>query len=321
MNYIKVLGLFLSIMTLGVFADANICSSGWLGRAGGSDVDAFIRDTGADTNQVCNTVYRNRPVHQALLTTEVDSSVVGALIKNGARINERNAYGETAMDLAEERFARVANLPKSSSLYLREEAIYAAVMGSLETDQFTAAIDAHDKLCDLGWWLSSGSGPAVERLLAVPGVDPNDPCNGNNDRAIQIPLRLTALNSPLLLTSEIHYGIRALVDAGAALTVRNNSGQSALDMAEVRYDRVKLRIIPVQRRWCRDEITDRQFGNEITRNAPDVGAYLYIKSSAIKTQSYDQAHATMMMDLYRVDDNSEGIDYRVLCPARGVSVR
>ena len=188
MKPLRIVSLFLWMMTASVVASANICNSDWLGAAGGSDVDASVR-AGMDPNQVC-TIIRNRPLHQALLTPGVSPNVIEALIRNGARVDMRNSEGDTPFDLAEERFARVS---ENSPQYWREKAVYDAVMGSLETDRFTAATDAHNQLCDLSWWRSSASGPAVRRLLDIPGVDPDYRCNSaTGDRITQVPLRLTA---------------------------------------------------------------------------------------------------------------------------------
>ena len=301
---IKILGLFLSIMTIGVFADANICSSNWLAAASGSDVNAFI-NAGADPNGICTTI-RNRPLHQALLTPGVDESVIEALIRSGARVDTRNLEGDTPFDLAEERFAR-AGSPQSG----RERAIYDAVMGSLETDQFTAVTDAHNQLCDLGWWRRSGSGPAVQGFLDI-GADPDHRC-GNGDRIIQVPLRLTAFR---LLPEGVFWGIKALVDAGANLTIRNAAGESALDMAERRYGLVTARIIREQRRWCNSQIVIQQLLDEATRNASDTSAYLFIKSSATNV-SEDQLSNDIRMELFNTTEII--ITKNVVCPYRGIN--
>ena len=316
----KILGLFLSIMTLSTFASADICNTNWLAVADGFDVTAFI-NAGVDPNGICaNHPNNNRPLHQALMTPRVDSSVIEALISNGARVNIRNLDGDTPFNLAEERFARVSNLPENSAQYLREEAVYNAVMGSMESDQFTAATDAHNQLCDLGWWRSSASGPAVEGLLAIPEVDVDHRCP-NGDRIVQGPLRLTSFS---ILPENVFWGIKELVDAGADLTARNDQGESAESLAGIRYDQVHRRITNAQVRWCRDKHTvasNQQLENEVTQNKFDTSVYLSITSGGSE-ELYQQLGDRMLMELYRLDvGETKNVSRELLCSARGVSAR
>ena len=308
MDSVRIVSLFLWMMTVSVVANANICNSDWLAAAGGSDVDASV-SAGMDPNQVC-TIIRNRPLHQALLTPGVSPSVVEALIRNGARVDMRNSEGDTPFGLAEERFARVS---ENSPQYWREKAVYDAVMGSLETDRFTAATDAHNQLCDLNWWRSSASGPAVRRLLEIPGVDPDYRCNNaSGDRIPQVPLRLTAFR---IISADVFWGIKELVDAGTNVTIRNNSGESVLDMVERRYDLVVGRITRAQRRWCRGGDMDSVL-DEAARNAPDTTAYLYITSVATG-QDFDEVDNRELMELYGIN-RGEDVTQEVLCPYIGI---
>ena len=307
MKPLRILSLFLWMMTVSVAANANICNSDWLAAAGGPDVDASVR-AGMDPNQVC-TIIRNRPLHQALLTPGVSPNVIEALIRNGARVDMRNSEGDTPFDLAEKRFARVS---ENSPQYWREKAVYDAVMGSLETDRFTAATDAHNQLCELGWWRSSGSGPAVRRLLDIPGVDPDYRCNNaSGDRIPQVPLRLTAFR---IIPADVFWGIKELVDAGTNLTIRNNSNESVLDMADRRYDLVVGRITRAQRRWCRGGAPF--MSREVATNAPDTTAYLYITSS-VTGRSFDEVDNEAWMELYRANTD-ELITKEGLCPYIGI---
>ena len=308
----KTLGLFLFIMTLSAFANAqNICDPGWLATASGADVRAFL-NAGIDANQVCNLI-RNRPLHQALLAGRVDPSVIEALVSGGADISIINNEGDSPLDYAEDRFARAErNFPRGSAQYRREEAIYTNVNRAF--DLGSASADAHDQLCDLNWWRSSASASAVSALLSIPGVDPNYVCNLNNDRPIHLPLKLTSFT---ILPEGVARGIDALVDGGADLRVRNNSDNSAVDLAEIRYGRVTDRIVQQQLRWCRGEITNQQFANEITRNNYDVHAYLYITSSVTR-QPFNQVNNEHSMELYRTPVDGR-ITKRVLCPYRGIN--
>ena len=305
-NKLRTLGLFLSILALSASANANICNSDWLAAAGGSEVDALVA-AGADPNQIC-TIIRNLPLHQALLTPEIDPRVIEALIRNGARVFIRNSEGDSAFIIAEERFSRVS---EGSPQYWREKAIYDAVMRSLESDQFPTAGDAQNQLCDLGWWRSTASESAVNGLLAVPGVDVDHVCI-NGDRIIQVPLRLTAFR---LLPEGVYWGIRALVDAGADLTVENESGESALDMAEVRYGLVTARIIRAQIRWCRGERGAQFVADETTRNQFDTGAYFQIKKSVTKT-TREEAVKELRLDLF---NTTGSFTKQVVCPYRGIN--
>ena len=224
---------------------------------------------------------------------------------------------ENPVYYAQERFDRARNtLRPGTAPYRREQSLYETMFGAFG-DAGSAIADAHDKLCDLNWWRSSASGDAVKELLAVPGVDPDEVCNFNNDRIIHQPLKIASF---VMLTETMYLGIEALVDAGADLAVRNNSGQSAVSLAEIRYDRMKDRMIRHTVAWCRYEMEDQQFLDEITRNRYETTAYIYIKSSTTG-QRYDQVRAEALMDIYRYRAPGRGIiDYFVLCPARGVNV-
>ncbi len=315
----RILGLFLSIMMLSVFANANICDPGWLAGDDGNGVRSFIR-AGADPNQTCNAATRNRPLHQALLDDRVDPSVIEALIDAGADLYAENTYRETPIEYAQGRFSRLRiafSESGNSVLLLREEALYNRIMNT-SSDASSAVADAHGQLCDLNWWRRSASGPAVQQLLSIPGVDPDYVCNFNNDLIIHQPLKLASF-SPML-PEGVFWGIKALVDAGASLSARNDTGDTAVSLAGIRYDRVTDRMIQHQIRWCRSEITGQQLESEVTQNMYDTGTYLYITSSATG-QSYDQAKAAMMMELYRIEGTSGSMDYRVLCLVRGVNVR
>ena len=96
-------------------------------------------------------------------------------------------------------------------------------------DAVDALNDAHDKLCDLDWWRNSASEATVQELLSVPRVDVDHVCNSHNDRPIQIPLKLRSFLP--YLPEGVVWGIEALIDGGANLTVRNNSGESAESLA------------------------------------------------------------------------------------------
>ena len=310
----RILGLFLSIMTVSTFASANICDTNWLARATGNAVRAFI-SAGGNVREVCN-LNRNTPLHQAILTDGVSSDVIDALIRAGGDVYAENIDGRTPMDYAQSRYDRaMSNFPQGSAAYSRERAIYSSIMGS-SSDASSAVLDAHDKLCDLNWWRRSGSGPAVQQLLSIPGVDPDYICNLNNDRIIHQPLKLSSFT---MLTDGIMRGIDALVDGGAELYARNNSGDTAVSLAGIRYDRVTARMTQHTIRWCRGEIIGQQLFNEITRNLPDKEAYLYITSS-VTGRSYNELSEKMSMELYRTSPNGT-VDYRVLCPYRGVNVR
>ena len=307
----KIMTLFLSIMTLSAFANANICDPSWLATASGADVRAFL-NAGVDANQVCNLI-RNRPLHQALLADRVDPSVIEAFVSGGADISILNNEGDTPLDYAKLRFERAErNFRRGSAQYQRENAIYMNINRGFEVAGGEVAA-AYDQLCDLNWWERSASGPAVQALLRVPGVDPNYVCNYSNDRPIHLPLKLRSFT---LLPEGVARGIDALVDGGADLNARNNSGDSAVRLAGMRYDRVTDRITQHTIRWCRGGFTNQQFANEITRNNYDVHAYLYITSSFTR-QPFNQVNNEHSMELYRTPVDGR-ITKRVLCPYRGV---
>ena len=291
-------------------AQANLCDPNWLETASGSEVRALLRG-GADVNQICND-NTNRPLHQAILTNGVSPGVIRALVEAGADILAENIDGSSPRDYAEDRFARAErNFQPGSGSYRREETIYLAVNRGFEAG--SAAADAHSQLCDLDWWRSSASGPAVEALLRVPGVDPNTVCNLSNDRPIHLPLKLTSFT---ILPEGVARGIDALVDGGADLQVRNNGGQSAVRLAEGRFDRVRDRIIQRTIEWCNGAASGRGLANEAERNIFDTDSWLYI-TAASQGRSLKQFTDQATWELYRIHSGGT-ITKDVLCPYRGV---
>ena len=293
-------------------AQANLCDPRWLETASGAEVRALLRG-GADVNQICND-NSNRPLHQAILTGGVSPGVFRALVEAGADILAENIDGSSPLDYAEDRFARAErNFQPGSGSYRREESIYLAVNRGFEAG--SAAADAHSQLCDLAWWRSSASGPAVEALLRTPGVDPNTVCNLSNDRPIHLPLKLTSFT---ILPEGIAIGIDVLVDGNVDLLVRNNSGDSASSLAVIRYDRVRDRVIQQQMRWCRDEVTARQLADEVARNRFDAGQYTHLVSTTTG-ESEQGVVDRLNMELYRFNSKSRGVITKsLLCPYRGI---
>lgn len=319
----RILFLFVAAMLVAGPAAANLCSPAWLANAIGAEARALIR-SGADVNRQCNT-NGNGPLHLALLNDRVDPDVIQALVDAGADLHAENIHRDNALSLAMDRFERKRGvLPEGSAAYRRERALYESMFDGGEVRDAPAAA-AHDQLCDLNWWRSSASRSAVQELLSVPGVDADHVCNFNNDRIIHQPLKRASFVG--ILPSNVHFGIRALVDAGADLYARNNSGDSAVSLAEIRYDRMTDRIIQAQIKWCRsirdggngrNEIIDQPFLSTITQNGPDTGAYLYIQSVATG-QPYDELLNETFLELYRSSYGT--LNYYAICPYRGVNVR
>ena len=165
----RILFLFLAAMLVAGSAAANLCSPAWLANARGEDVRALIR-SGFDVNGQCNT-NGNRALHLALLNDRVDPDVIQALVDAGADLYAENIHRDNAFSLAMDRFERKRDvLPAGSAAYRRERAIYEGMFDGGEVRDAPAAA-AHDQLCDLNWWRSSASGPAVQQLLSVPGVE------------------------------------------------------------------------------------------------------------------------------------------------------
>ena len=229
----------------------------------------------------------------------------------GADIPAENIDGSSPLDYAALRFARAERqLPSGRVQYRRKDTLYLGGNSRLESGG--AAADAHSKLCDLEWWRSSASGPAVKALLRTPGVDPNTVCNLSNDRPIHLPLKLTSFT---MLTENLCSGVEALVDGNADLNVRNNAGRSAMGLAELRFDRVKDRIIQQQTRWCNGEIGSHM--EEVRRNTTDTDAYLYI-AAAGSPLSYGEVTERSIWELFRVRSGGT-ITKDVLCPYRGIA--
>ena len=244
----RILFLLLSVMLVAASAEADLCSPAWLRTASGSEARALIR-AGADVNERCS-ANGNRPLHQALLSDRVDPDVIRAMIEAGADTSAENIHGENPVYYAQERFDRARNTFRPGTApYRREQSLYETMFGAFG-DEGSAISDAHGKLCDLNWWRSLPSNEssmardqdtsAIRSLLQTRGVGPNHTCNFNNDRPLHLLLKLTSF-SPYL-PRVIDAGIIVLIDAGAGPNVRNNAGQSALDLAGIRYDRVVDRL-------------------------------------------------------------------------------
>ena len=293
----RILFLLLSVMLVAASAEADLCSPAWLRTASGSEARALIR-AGADVNERCS-ANGNRPLHQALLSDRVDPDVIRAMIEAGADTSAENIHGENPVYYAQERFDRARNtLRPGTAPYRREQSLYETMFGAFG-DAGSAIADAHEKLCDLNWWRSRPSIPVsigrkrsgsdgsftrerdtIRSLAQTRGVNPNHICNFNSDRPLHLLLKLESFPSPYP-TLTIHAGIRGLIDAGADPNVRNDSGQSALSLAGIRLDRVVDRVVRSQ-----------DYINAVTRNGPDIGAYLYVMSAATG-RSYDQLYKSL----------------------------
>ncbi len=327
----RTLVLFLLIMMLNVYANADICDPNWLADVNGYRVRNFINiNAGIDINKACD-LEGNRPLHRAILRDEVDPSVIEALLDAGADAYAENIGRSTPMNYAEDRFGRaMVGFQQGSSAYQREEAIYNAMMGmsslsdtfnaimDADSDTFNAITDAYSKLCDFGWWRGFSSDHAVQSLLSVPGVDPNHICNSNNDRPIHLSLKVPGVR----ILNEVYFGIQAFIDAGADLDVRNDDGHSALDLAEIRYNEVADSIIQHQIGWCRGEVNANQFGYEVRQTEYEINVYAYIKAS-VTEQTFSRVQDDLLVELYRssLEAGRLRIDKDIICPYRGIDVQ
>ena len=310
----KISVFFLVMMTLSVFANANICNRNWLVSADDPSVISLI-NAGAGPDQICNTRNLNRPLHQALrIDDRVDASVIKSLINAGADIYAQNILGEMPIGLAQSRFDRISSaFLEDSSIYQREKELYDTIFSG--TSFTVMANKAHNQLCDLDWWREisdTGRGLAVQSLLSIPGVDPNYICNSNNnDRIVHQVLSLTSFT---LLTFDIYLGIKALGDDGADLTITNDSDQSAVSLAKLRYDLSKDRTRQTQMRWCGGEINSYEFVYQDIENEFEVVTYAYITSSTTE-ESYDQVMDKWEMEVF----NTTGRRLKsIVCPYIGI---
>ena len=260
----RILLLFLSAMLAAVSASAqaNLCVPAGVN---GSAARALIRG-GADVNQLCNTVNRNRPLHQALLNDRVGPDLIQALIEAGADVDAENIYGDSPFYYAQERFDRArASLRPGSAAYRREEAIYETVAGRF-VERGQARTQVQTQLCDPDWWRSSANASSVRALLGRPGVDPEARCNQNNDRPLHLALRWETFPT---LPAGVKDAVLALAASGASLGARNNTGRSPFALAEIRYDRYLARAARTRPAWCQGGGAD-----------PDIELYLGVRSLA-----------------------------------------
>ena len=82
-------------------AAADLCNRQWLQQAPGRDVQRHVQATNADVNRVCNTTYRSRPLHLALLSEGVGSDMVEALLNAGADAEHVDVLGDSPRTLAD----------------------------------------------------------------------------------------------------------------------------------------------------------------------------------------------------------------------------
>ena len=325
--------LFLLIMEVSIFANADICDSNWLASANGNRVRVFINNNvnfGVDIDQACDSK-DNRSLHRAILIDEIDPRVIEVLIDEGADADIENTDGITAMNYAEDRLERamVRFLPESVA-YQREVAIYNAMMGMgllddngmMRTGSLDGTFSIINSFCDSAWWKDTNSDHSdhsermVQSLLRIHGEDINNICNSNNDR----PIHLSLKGSFVRLSPDIYSAIADLIDAGADLHVKNDDGHSALDLVEMRYHDVVNSMIQLQEKWCRNEIGNNEFGYNIREAEYEIGLYAYMNAS-VTEQTFDQIKNRILAQLYRFNFDKRLIERNVLCSYRGFEIR
>ena len=215
-------------MLVGVPAAANLCDPAWLAAATREEVGELIRLGGADVEEECD-ANGNRPLHRALLMPGIDRDVLSALVYAGADVFAENRNGQSPADYSEARFERAARrFEVGSDAYARESSI------RREVDRdFTATVDAHDKLCDPQWWRGSATFESMGALLRTRFVNPNHVCNPDRDRPLHLGLSPTLFPQ---LSSDVLGAVTQLLLDQANVSYVNRANRTALALATARYE-------------------------------------------------------------------------------------
>ena len=199
----------------------GLCNPDWHRSARGAGAVTRAVANGADVNQACGS--GSSPLLLALEYGRAD--VVLALIRAGANLEYRDPYSrQTPNQVITDQCDR-GRIDRSVCNEVRRG--------------FEARAEAHNNLCDPRWWrafyrLSDAQVESrMQPVVRTPGVDVNYDC-GRGER----PLHIALQDSLTPLTAGAYWAIRTFMYEGWPVDrfVRNGSGRSPMDLAEVRYD-------------------------------------------------------------------------------------
>ena len=243
-------------------APPGLCDVDWHQSNRGRGAVTRAIAGGADVNQACGS--GSSPLLLALEVGRAD--VVLALIRAGANLEYRDPY---------------TRLTANQVINDRCDAGELGPVCAEVRRGFEARAEAHNNLCDARWWRSfyrlSGAQATIRMLgvLRTPGLDVNYDC-GRGDRPLHIALQDSL--TPLMIGAAWAVWIFMNAD-NVNFGIRNRSGRSIMDLAEVRFDhQVRGNYRRLLSRYCNNQITGEEYNRQSNRNYKyELGAYRNIK--------------------------------------------
>ena len=263
---LKMVGVFLVALLLSsvdaVAQTTNLCNADWYSSASSTDISNAIRN-GANVNQSCSS--GSSPL---LLALEYDrADVVLALIRAGANLDYQDPYTQQTPNQVITDQCDRGRIDRSVCNEVRRG--------------FEARAEAHNNLCDPRWWQSfyrQSQAQATSRMQAVlrtPGLDVNYDCD-RGDR----PLHIALQDSLTPLTEGAYWAIGHFMYAdNVNFGIRNRSGRSIIDLAEVRFDhQVRGNYRRLLSRYCNNQITGPEYDRQNSQYYQyELGIYKNIK--------------------------------------------
>ncbi len=283
----KIVGVFLVALLLSsvdaLAQTTNLCDSDWYSSASSNDISNAIRG-GSNVNQSCSS--GSSPLLLALDYGRADA--VLALIRAGANLDHQDPYTQKTPNQVITDQCDRGRIDRSVCNEVRRG--------------FEARAEAHNNLCDPRWWQSfyrQGQPQITSRMQAVmrtPGLDVNYDC-GRGDR----PLHIALQDSLTPLTEGVARAIATFIYEGKSVDslVRNRSGRSIMDLAEVRYDhQIRGNYRRLLSRYCNNQIKGQEYDqqyNQIYRN--EANMYVYIKGYG-SNQTRQEARVNFNQEIF-----------------------
>ncbi len=268
----------------------NLCDSDWYSSASSNDISNAIRN-GANVNQSCSS--GSSPLLLALEYGRADA--VLALIRAGANLDYQDIYTrQTPNQVITDQCDR-GRIDRSVCNEVRRG--------------FEARAEAQNNLCDPRWWQSfyrQSQAQAKSRMQAVmrtPGLDVNYDC-GRGDR----PLHIALQDSLTPLTEGAGQAIWTLMYEGKNVDrfVRNGSGRSIMDLAEVRYDhQIRGNYLRLLSRRCNNQISLQEYNQQYYQiYINEVAIYIYMKGYESE-QAYQVAEVNFNQELFGTNQTTQ----------------
>ena len=261
----------------------NLCNIDWYSSASSNDVSNAIR-SGSNVNQSCPS--GSSPLLLALDYGRAD--VVLALIRAGANLDHQDPYTrQTPNQVITDQCDR-GRIDRSVCNEVRRG--------------FEARAEAHNNLCNPRWWQSfyrQNEAQATSRMQAVmrtPGLDVNYDC-GRGDR----PLHIALQDSLTPLTDGAFWAIATFIYEGKNVDrfVRNGSGRSPMDLAEIRFDyQIRGNYVNLLRKLCNNQISLQEYNRQYMQIYHyESNVYIYIKGYG-SDQTYQEAHVNYNQEIF-----------------------